>query len=258
MIGCRVTSISCLGRAQGLDQAALGQRERVPQVRRRRLRGATSAVGATAVGSARRSMVRGHAALLLVGQSVVAGAGEGEEHLVQAGQVQGEFGRRAMPAACSRSPRSAGSSSLSTWTREPVASVGVSGVAPVSSVEDAGRASSRRAGSDGRTDRRWPPTIRLSPSGVSWAMTRPWSMTRDLVGERVGLLEVLRGEQHGRAVVDELADDVPHVLALGRVEAGGRLVEEDHRRAGRPGWRPGRGGGACRRSRSWPAGRRPR
>ena len=52
----------------------------------------------------------------------------------------------------------------------------------------------------------------------------------DLVGQRVGLLQVLGGEQHGRAVGDQVADDLPHVLALGRVEAGGRLVEEDHRR----------------------------
>ena len=54
---------------------------------------------------------------------------------------------------------------------------------------------------------------------------------RDLVGERVGLLEVLRGQQDGRAVVDEVAHDAPHVLALGGVQAGRRLVQEDDRRA---------------------------
>jgi len=52
----------------------------------------------------------------------------------------------------------------------------------------------------------------------------------DLVGERVGLLQVLGGEQHRRAVADQAADHVPHVLALGRVEAGGGLVKEDHLR----------------------------
>ena len=50
----------------------------------------------------------------------------------------------------------------------------------------------------------------------------------DLVGQRVGLVQVLGGQQHGRAVSDQPSDDVPHVLALGRVQAGGRLVEEDH------------------------------
>ena len=53
----------------------------------------------------------------------------------------------------------------------------------------------------------------------------------DLVGQCVGLVEVLSGEQHGRALGDEVADDVPHVLALGRVQTGGGLVEEDD---GRP------------------------
>ncbi len=52
----------------------------------------------------------------------------------------------------------------------------------------------------------------------------------DLVGERVGLLQVLRGEQHRRAVADQAADHVPHVLALGRVKARGGLVQEDHLR----------------------------
>ena len=48
----------------------------------------------------------------------------------------------------------------------------------------------------------------------------------DVVGEGVGLFEVLRGEQHGGAAVDDGAHDVPHVLALGGVEAGGGFVEE--------------------------------
>src|SRR5258705_284897 len=48
---------------------------------------------------------------------------------------------------------------------------------------------------------------------------------RDVVGESVGLLQVLRGEQHRRALQDLRADHVPDVLPLGRVESGGRLVE---------------------------------
>ena len=50
----------------------------------------------------------------------------------------------------------------------------------------------------------------------------------DVVGEAVGLFEVLRGEQHGRAVGDELLDDPPEIGAALRVEPGGRLVEEEH------------------------------
>ena len=51
----------------------------------------------------------------------------------------------------------------------------------------------------------------------------------EVVGELVGLLEVLRGEQHGDTVGGEAADDVPHARCGARVEAGGRLVEEQHR-----------------------------
>ena len=49
----------------------------------------------------------------------------------------------------------------------------------------------------------------------------------DAVGDLVGLVQVLGGEEDGGAFGDELADDLPHVVATARVEAGGRLVEED-------------------------------
>lgn len=50
----------------------------------------------------------------------------------------------------------------------------------------------------------------------------------DAVGELVGLLQVLRGEEDGDAAVDEIADDLPHGVPGARVESGGRLIEEDH------------------------------
>ena len=74
----------------------------------------------------------------------------------------------------------------------------------------------------------------------------------DLVREQVGLLEVLRREQQRGAAGDELLDDVPHVGAPARVEARGRLVEEEHRRVGHEGTRQveasthAAGVGACR------------
>src|SRR6185369_10595577 len=52
----------------------------------------------------------------------------------------------------------------------------------------------------------------------------------DRVGQRVGLVQVLGGQQHGGAVGDQAPYDVPHVFAFGRVQAGGRLVQEDHPR----------------------------
>ena len=50
----------------------------------------------------------------------------------------------------------------------------------------------------------------------------------DVVGQLVGLLEVLRGEDDGGAVAHQVAEDVPQVAAAARVEAGGGLVEEQH------------------------------
>src|SRR5690606_36050852 len=49
---------------------------------------------------------------------------------------------------------------------------------------------------------------------------------RDAVGEAVGFLQVLGGEQQGRALGHQFGDDVPQVAAAGRVEPGGRFVEE--------------------------------
>src|SRR5690606_32086936 len=45
----------------------------------------------------------------------------------------------------------------------------------------------------------------------------------DVVGELLGLFEVLRGEQQGGAAADEIGDDAPQFVAAARVEAGGGL-----------------------------------
>ena len=49
----------------------------------------------------------------------------------------------------------------------------------------------------------------------------------DRVGQRVGLLQVLRRQQHRRALRRQQAHHVPDVVALARVEPGRGLVEED-------------------------------
>src|SRR5215207_2864780 len=53
---------------------------------------------------------------------------------------------------------------------------------------------------------------------------------RDPVGELFGLVQILRREQHRRAVLCEFLDGLPHLDARLGVEPGRRLVEEDHRR----------------------------
>jgi hypothetical protein len=54
----------------------------------------------------------------------------------------------------------------------------------------------------------------------------------DAVGEAVGLVEVLGGEQHRGAGQHARLDRLPHADAGARVEPGSRLVQEQHRRAG--------------------------
>jgi hypothetical protein len=48
------------------------------------------------------------------------------------------------------------------------------------------------------------------------------------IGEPVGLLEVLCREEDGRPLVAQAAHLVPQRQARGRIQAGGRLVEEQH------------------------------
>ena len=51
------------------------------------------------------------------------------------------------------------------------------------------------------------------------------------VGERLGLLEVVRGEQHGRAAVAQVGHEPPHLAPALGVEAGRGLVEDHQLRA---------------------------
>ena len=54
----------------------------------------------------------------------------------------------------------------------------------------------------------------------------------DLLRELICLLEVLSGQQERRPLADELAHDRPNLDAAARIEAGRRLVQEQHARAG--------------------------
>ena len=60
----------------------------------------------------------------------------------------------------------------------------------------------------------------------------------DAVREGLGLGEVVRAEQDGRVVLGaHLADELLHLLLRARVEAGGRLVEQEQDRRGQEGAR---------------------
>ena len=88
--------------------------------------------------------------------------------------------------------------------------------------------------------------VRLQLVGGAVRNRAPVVEHDDVVGQLVGLVEVLGGEQDGGAVADEAAQHVPQLVPAPRVEAGRGLVEEQHLGGRRRGWRPGRGGGACR------------
>ena len=85
----------------------------------------------------------------------------------------------------------------------------------------------------------------------------------DVVGQALGLLEGVGGHDDGAPGRAGLAHQVPHVEPGVRVQAGGRLVQEDHLGAARRGRRrappaaAGRrraGGRSCRRTPRCPAG----
>ena len=81
------------------------------------------------------------------------------------------------------------------------------------------------ASTDGR------PISAFSASGVPSATILPAVDDPDAIGEHVGLLEVLRGEEDGHAVLARQSRHlVPQVGAARGVQAGRRLVEEQHAR----------------------------
>ena len=51
---------------------------------------------------------------------------------------------------------------------------------------------------------------------------------RHALGEPIRFLEVLRGQQHGGAPRGDQANELPHLVAAAGIEAGGRLVVEQH------------------------------
>ena len=178
-------------------------------------------------------------------------AGEGEEDVVEVGGVH----------ATARRPRWPGSSSRSSsaFSERRLPSLGTRRASASSSRDDLARARARpRRGRAGRRTaaRTWPPGMRrLSSSGGALGDHPAVVEHRDPVGQLVGLLQVLGGQEDGDAAGHQVPDDLPHVAAAARVQPGGRLVEEDHLAGCRPGSSPGRAGAACRRSRSTPASR---
>ena len=157
-------------------------------------------------------------------------AGEREEHVVEGRAVQGDVAdarcrRRRAAARRRQTPRAP---SPPAWIRiSPAALVHVGS-------SRCRRRQSRRAAapvivlSATWSSRTSPPILSFSSSAVPSAITVPEVDHRDPVGEVVGLLEVLRRQQHRLALAYELADHLPEVDPAPGVQAGGRLIEEQH------------------------------
>ena len=73
---------------------------------------------------------------------------------------------------------------------------------------------------------RSPPRRDFSSSGDPFGDHVPRVDDADLVGELIGLVEVLGGEHDGRPAGHEPPDRRPHFAPSSRVEAGGGLVQE--------------------------------
>ena len=103
---------------------------------------------------------------------------------------------------------------------------------------------------------RSPPSRLFSSRGRALGDHPAGAHHRDPVGELVGLVEVLRGEQHRRAELDDPRGRSPRPRCgrAGRARWSARRGTAGW--AGGSGWRRCRAGGACRRSTSRPCGRR--
>ena len=157
-------------------------------------------------------------------------AGQGQEHLVEAGLAERELGDG--DAGARASAASASDARSASVDRDATARPGrTRGARPRRARARArARPSARWSGSSRRTCSVPAPTDALSSPRRALGDHPAVVDDRDPVGELVGLVEVLRGQQHRRALGDERADDVPHLVAPARVEAGRRLVEEQQLR----------------------------
>ena len=118
--------------------------------------------------------------------------------------------RRARSLAAMPASRSAAAAAVTSSTpsrlrrhRELVRALGGLGIAATDRGQGDVSARSRSSALASWTSRTWPPTRSLSSSRRALGDHPPVVDDRDAVGELVGLLEVLGGEQHRRAVVDE-------------------------------------------------------
>ena len=75
--------------------------------------------------------------------------------------------------------------------------------------------------------------LRVTSSGVPWAMISPWCITITLTRQRHHRAHDVLDQQDGDAAPRvEIAQDLHHQVDLGRAQAGHHLVEQQEARAG--------------------------
>ena len=102
------------------------------------------------------------------------------------------------------------------WSSRPAGSASSAAIAATGSVDRTsriGRSSKRGFSSRRRAERR-------EPAGVD---------DRHAIAA-LGLVQVVRRHEHGRAAVRQVVDQPPELAARHRIDAAGRLVEKDDRR----------------------------
>ncbi len=93
------------------------------------------------------------------------------------------------------------------------------------------RRTARSNGVDGRKLIRWSAcTLAARPSGVSAAMTRPWSMTTTRSQSRSASSMKCETNSKVTPAAAQVLQQVPHLAAGDRVQAGGELVQDRHLR----------------------------
>ena len=181
-------------------------------------------------------------------------SGSGTRRRASAGAARGRRPRcRRRPARRPGARRRAGRRSVGACTERAAASI--AGVGAGDPLHAARPPSPSRAGVDDGDEELGAADLALELAGVAAGDDPAVVDDHDVVGQAVGLLEVLGGEQDGRALGRRACRARP-TARCGRAGRGRWSARRGTApRGGPPAWRPGRGGAACRRSRSWPGGR---
>ena len=200
----------------------------------------------------------GHRSVSSVGSSSGGEPGQGQEHLVEAGLVQAQVVERDVAPRPARWPRRAACRRRCSRARSGSGlSTSMRGSAPVTAAIDAGGIVEGPASHDHDVEV-VAADLSLQLAGVAPGDDAAVVDDDDVVGEALGLVQVLRGQQQRRAPLDEVSR-APPTARCGRGGRGRSSARRGRGPRGRtPAWRPGRGAGACRRSSPRSPGRRRR